>query len=57
MKYIIISIGFNVNEISFPKHISNSATSLKKEFHRDFNLEDILIEFIVSLNKYIIHNL
>ena len=34
INYLIISIGFNVNETDFPTEIEEIATSLKKEFGR-----------------------
>ena len=31
INYLIISIGFNVNELNFPEELENTATSIKKE--------------------------
>ena len=53
MKYLIISLGFNVNQEIFKKEIEETATSLKKEFGKDFNREEIIIKFIEYLEKEI----
>lgn len=50
---ILIGIGLNVNEINFEKDIENIATSLKKEFNRDFDREKIIIRFIELLEEAI----
>ncbi len=47
INYLIISIGFNVNETEFPKEVQDIATSLKKEYSKDFDKE-ILIEKIIE---------
>lgn len=53
VKHLIIGIGFNVNEINFAKEIENIATSLKKEYNKQFNIEEILIEFITEFDDEI----
>lgn len=57
VNYIIISIGFNVNEINFNNEISEKATSLKKEYKKDFDKDEIIQEIIKKLEKEIIENL
>lgn len=57
VNYIIISIGFNVNEDSFNEKIEKIATSLKKEYGREFNREKIFKKFVQELDKKIIKNL
>ena len=47
INYLIISIGFNVNETEFPKEVENIATSLKKEYNKNFDKE-IIIEKIIE---------
>lgn len=49
IRYLLISIGFNVNEDNFLSEISETATSLKKEFKKNFNREDIIIKLINKL--------
>lgn len=49
INYLIISFGFNVNEINFSKETVNLATSLKQEYGKDFSREDIIINFIEKL--------
>ena len=51
INYLIISIGFNVNEDNFSTEIKDIATSLKSEFKRDFTREEIIIKFIENLEK------
>ena len=53
IQYLIISLGFNVNQENFNEEIINIATSLKKEFSKDFSREDIIIKFIENLEKEI----
>ena len=45
VRKIFIGIGFNVNQEEFPGNLSGIATSLKKEFHREFDREQILCKF------------
>ena len=51
INYLIISIGFNVNEDNFSTEIKDIAISLKSEFKRDFTREEIIIKFIENLEK------
>ena len=46
INYLLISIGFNVNEEFFSDDLKNIATSLKKEFDKDFSREEIIVSFI-----------
>ena len=45
----MISIGFNVNEEFFLDDLKDIATSLKKEFDKDFSREEIIVSFIRNL--------
>lgn len=48
--YLIIGLGFNVEEIEFTKEISDIATSLKKEYpNQSFQKEEIIREFLELL--------
>ena len=51
VKYIVISIGMNVNEMQFPEEIQNIATSLKKEWNIEYAREEIIIKIIEKLEK------
>ena len=53
VKYLLIGIGFNVNQTKFEKEIKSLATSLKKEYGKEYNKEDIIIESIQELEKII----
>lgn len=55
-KYILIGIGFNVNETNFSDETVNIATSLKKEYLRDFEREEIIVRFIEKFEEYLIKN-
>lgn len=46
---IIIGIGFNVNQIHFNDQTIDIATSLKKEFDKDFNKEEIIIKILTNI--------
>lgn len=56
IRYLLISIGMNVNSLEFPKEIENIASSLKKEFNQEFDLEKIISKFIEILEKEILEN-
>lgn len=49
INYLLISLGFNVNEDDFSDELKNIATSLKKEYNRNFEREDIIRKFIEKL--------
>lgn len=51
VKYLLISIGFNVNEDNFSEETKNIATSLKKEYEKEFSREEIIIKFIEILER------
>ena len=53
INYLIIGIGVNVNEEDFNEETINIATSLKKEFKKEFSREDIIIKIIEILEKEI----
>lgn len=46
MKDILIGIGMNINQETFPEELKDIATSLKKEFNMQFNRVDIIAEFL-----------
>ena len=53
INYLLISLGFNVNENKFPKETEKIATSLKKEYNKEFSREEIITKFIENLEKEI----
>lgn len=53
INYLIISIGFNVNESDFPEELKNIATSLKEETGKEFDKEKIMQRFIQVLENII----
>lgn len=53
INYLIISLGFNVNEDNFSEETQNIATSLKKEYNQNFEREEIIKKFIEILEKEI----
>lgn len=55
--HLIISIGFNVNEVDFDENILDTATSLKKELKKEYSREEIISEIIKQIDKKIIANL
>lgn len=55
INYLLISFGFNVNEEDFSDEIKEIATSLKKEFNKEFEREEIIKKFIEKLEKLILN--
>lgn len=53
IEYLLISIGFNVNEDSFSEELKEIATSLKMEYQKEFCREDIIINIINKINLLI----
>ena len=53
IEYLLISTGFNVNEDKFDLNINEIATSLKKEFNKEFEREEIIIKIINKIIKII----
>ena len=51
IEYLLISIGFNVNETEFGE-FNDIATSLKKEYQKEFNREEIIINIINKIAYY-----
>lgn len=52
INYLIISIGFNVNEENFSKEIREIATSLKKEYNDiEFSRDEIIMNFLEELEN------
>lgn len=50
IEYLLISIGFNVNEDSFSEELKEIATSLKMEYEKGFSREDIIINMVNKIN-------
>lgn len=45
VKYLVVGIGINTKKQNFSKDIENIATSIKREFNIDINIEEFIIEF------------
>lgn len=56
IKYLLIGIGINVNQVEFPSELTNIATSLKKEFRQDFSREEIIAKFCNRFEKYCLNS-
>ncbi len=55
--HLIISVGFNVNEVNFDSETEKIATSLKKEFKKNFNREEIILKIVEKIKNEILINL
>lgn len=53
VNYILIGIGFNVNEEKFNEEIEDIATSLKREYRKEYNKEEIIAKIIENIEKII----
>lgn len=53
INYLLISLGFNVNENQFSEETSSIATSLKKEYNKEFDREEIISCIIEKLETEI----
>lgn len=52
VKYLLIGIGFNVNQLEYPNEIINIATSLKKENKdKEFSREEIIVKIINNVKS------
>lgn len=53
IKYLLIGIGFNVNQECFKQELKDIATSLKIEFKQEYQKEEIIGEFCNQLERKI----
>ena len=53
VKNLYIGIGFNVNEDDFPKELEIIATSLKKEYQKNFEREEIIGKILEEIEKIV----
>ena len=51
IEYLLISFGFNVNEEEFSKELIEIATSLKNEYKKEFDREEIIVNIINAINE------
>ena len=51
VNYILIGIGFDVNEENFNKELQSIATSLKIEYGKEFEREEIIVKIIEKIEK------
>ena len=54
IKYLLIGIGFNVNQTEFNDEIKEIATSMKIEFNQEFKIKEILYNFLNDFEQYCI---
>ena len=52
-----MSVGCNVNEVNFDSQTEKIATSLKKEFNKNFNREEIILKIVEKIKNEILINL
>ena len=53
IEYLLISVGFNVNEEYFDEGVTEIATSLKREYKKEFDREIIIIKIINKIEEII----
>ena len=53
INYILISLGFNVNETRFSKEVKDIATSLKNEYKKEFDKKEIISKILENIEKEI----
>ena len=53
INYILISLGFNVNETEFSKEVKDIATSLKNEYKKEFDKKEIISKILENIEKEI----
>lgn len=51
---LYIGIGFNVNEINFPEELQTIATSLRKEYHKEFEREEIIAKILEDIERILV---
>lgn len=51
VQQLLIGIGFNVNETEFPVELHTVATSLKREYQKNFEVEEIIKVFLEKLEQ------
>lgn len=54
IRYLLIGIGIDVNGTDFPEELDEIATSLKKELKKEYQREDILLDFCDLFENYCI---
>lgn len=53
VNYLLISLGFNVNEENFSEETKEIATSLKREYKKEFKREEIIESIVKNIEKEI----
>ncbi len=51
VRFFVIGIGINTSQTEFNKNLKNIATSIKKEFNIDINVEEFICEFCNRFEK------
>lgn len=57
VKALAVGIGINTSQTNFNKNIEDIATSIKKEFNIDVNVENIINNFCIEFEKEIIERI
>lgn len=52
INYVIIGVGLNVNQMTFPEEIQDVATSLKIESQKDVKRAELIVAVMESFEKY-----
>ncbi len=52
LRYVVLGIGLNVNQVSFPDELADKATSLALEIRRTVDRVDVLAEVLLALEKW-----
>jgi len=55
LNYIVVGIGININQIDFGD-LNDKATSMKKILNEDFNIDEVLKEFVKNYNNILESN-
>ena len=53
INYLLISVGFNVNETRFSEEVKDIATSLKNEYKKEFDRKEIISKILENIEKEI----
>jgi len=57
IKFLVIGIGINTSKTKFTEDIKNIATSIKKEFDIDVQVEEFIAEFCNRFEKHILERI
>jgi len=52
IKYVVVGIGFNLNQTSFPDDLSDSATSLRLQTGSEYDREEFALRLLSNLGRW-----